>query len=161
MARIDAAPGAPRGHTTGQGWPAWRYGPDGQSGVFQGPHEVPEGWHDGSGGNGAPVAQPVTAASEALAKAQAVCDERSAALEQRAQELDDREAALMERERELMERARQLTDVQRQMTDEAMEKPLNTGKVEKAVILSSEPAKAKPAPKVLGKQPFGKVPDAE
>lgn len=29
-----------------QAWPAWRYGPDGQKAIFQGPEEVPEGWTD-------------------------------------------------------------------------------------------------------------------
>lgn len=29
-----------------QAWPAWFYGPDGQSAIFNGPLEVPEGWHD-------------------------------------------------------------------------------------------------------------------
>jgi hypothetical protein len=27
-------------------WPAWFYGPDGQSAVFESPDEVPEGWED-------------------------------------------------------------------------------------------------------------------
>lgn len=27
-----------------QAWPSWRYGPNGQSAVFNGPDEVPEGW---------------------------------------------------------------------------------------------------------------------
>ena len=27
-------------------WPSWFYGPHGQSAVFAGPLEVPEGWHD-------------------------------------------------------------------------------------------------------------------
>lgn len=25
-------------------WPAWRYGPDGQSAQFEGPEDVPAGW---------------------------------------------------------------------------------------------------------------------
>lgn len=25
-------------------WPAWRYGPDGESQMFNGPEEVPDGW---------------------------------------------------------------------------------------------------------------------
>lgn len=29
-----------------QGWPSWRYGPDGQSQVFQSEDEVPDGWED-------------------------------------------------------------------------------------------------------------------
>lgn len=27
-------------------WPAWFYGPDGKGAIFNGPLEVPEGWHD-------------------------------------------------------------------------------------------------------------------
>lgn len=27
-------------------WPAWRYGPDGQSAIFNGPEEVPVDWVD-------------------------------------------------------------------------------------------------------------------
>jgi hypothetical protein len=27
-------------------WPAWRYGPDGQSGVFESEADVPKGWED-------------------------------------------------------------------------------------------------------------------
>lgn len=27
-------------------WPAWYYGPDGQSEIFQDPLQVPDGWHD-------------------------------------------------------------------------------------------------------------------
>lgn len=27
-------------------WPAWYYGPQGQSQIFNSPIEVPEGWHD-------------------------------------------------------------------------------------------------------------------
>lgn len=29
-----------------QAWPAMFYGPDGQSAAFEGPLDVPEGWHD-------------------------------------------------------------------------------------------------------------------
>ncbi len=29
-----------------QRWPAWFYGPDNQSAVFESPDEVPEGWDD-------------------------------------------------------------------------------------------------------------------
>lgn len=29
-----------------QNWPAWFYGPNGQSQIFNGPLEVPDGWHD-------------------------------------------------------------------------------------------------------------------
>jgi hypothetical protein len=29
-----------------QKWPSWRYGPEGQSAVFDAPEEVPEGWED-------------------------------------------------------------------------------------------------------------------
>lgn len=29
-----------------QSWPAWFYGEDGQAQIFNGPDEVPEGWHD-------------------------------------------------------------------------------------------------------------------
>lgn len=27
-------------------WPSWRYGPNGESGVFERPEDVPEGWFD-------------------------------------------------------------------------------------------------------------------
>jgi hypothetical protein len=27
-------------------WPSWRYGPNGEKQIFQGPDEVPEGWRD-------------------------------------------------------------------------------------------------------------------
>ena len=27
-----------------QAWPAWRYGPDGEAAIFDGPDDVPEGW---------------------------------------------------------------------------------------------------------------------
>lgn len=29
-----------------QAWPSWRYGPDGQSEIFQSEDEVPSGWED-------------------------------------------------------------------------------------------------------------------
>lgn len=27
-------------------WPSWRYSPDGNSAIFHGPQDVPEGWED-------------------------------------------------------------------------------------------------------------------
>ncbi|MEL6568183.1 MAG: hypothetical protein AAFQ22_07175 [Pseudomonadota bacterium] len=35
----------PPAHSPGA-WPAWRYGPNGEAQIFQGPDEVPEGWAD-------------------------------------------------------------------------------------------------------------------
>jgi len=43
---------APKGHSSGQPndkgetWPSWRYGPNGQSMICQGPKDVPKGWKD-------------------------------------------------------------------------------------------------------------------
>lgn len=95
MARIDAAPGAPRGHLIGTGWPAFRYGPNGEAQIFQKASDVPAGWHDGMNGKGA-VVEPVAPARETDAGLLKL----KADLEQRAQALDDREAALIARERE-------------------------------------------------------------
>lgn len=44
--RTDKNPGAPRGLSTGQDWPACRYSPDGEARIFHSAAEVPEGWED-------------------------------------------------------------------------------------------------------------------
>lgn len=34
------------GHKVGTGWPSWRYGPGGQSAIFERQGDVPNGWSD-------------------------------------------------------------------------------------------------------------------
>ncbi len=55
MKPIDKAPNAPRGHLIGTGWPAWRYGPNGEAEVFATEADVPEGWVDHMSKVGKPV----------------------------------------------------------------------------------------------------------
>ena len=46
--QTDAPPEfqAPEAEETEKGFPSFRYGPDGQSAVFQSAKDVPSGWHD-------------------------------------------------------------------------------------------------------------------
>lgn len=139
----DKAPGAPRGHVVSVGWPSFRYSPDGkESAVFHKAADVPEGWHDGSGGKGA--ATPAPSPSELTAELLAAAKE----LDERAQALDDREAALLERERYVAEHERTIAAYQLANANAAV-----------APILAKQAQEtALKAPKVLkmpAKQPFG------
>lgn len=37
---------APLGKQVGNGWPSWRYGPNGEAEIFQREEDVPPGWTD-------------------------------------------------------------------------------------------------------------------
>lgn len=150
----DKAPGAPRGHVVSVGWPSFRYSPDGkESAIFHKAADVPEGWHDGSGGKGAAV--PAPSPSELTAELLTAAKE----LDERAQALDDREAALLARERELAKRE----DAVKTREDNFLANPrLRTealppaiAQAARAIEKASEAAKAPKVLKMPAKQPFG------
>lgn len=148
----DKAPGAPRGHLTGAGWPAFRYHPvTGQGAVFNAPEDVPDGWHDGSHGHGAPVPQDH---GLALAQRSAELAKQGQELDRRSEELNDREAELMRREREIEARESDAESREQQVSSD--EKP--TEVVEKAAPPKTNPKTLKAPAKDA---PFGNPKDKE
>lgn len=143
----DKAPGAPRGHLVGNGWPAAFYSPDkSQSAIFNNQSEVPEGWHDGSGGKGAAVTPtPAALSAELLAAAKELDD--------RAQALDDREAMLLERERSVAEHERTIAAYQLANANAAAAPVLAEQALELATVKAA--SKATKTLKAPVKQPFG------